>query len=67
MESAQNLTDSKPDISCQYQNPGRLCDICKKVRIEIPVIHRYMQLRLNCDLLEVFVTLEISGAFYRVR
>ena len=39
MKSAQDLSDLKPDISCQHMNSGGFCDICKKVRIEISVIH----------------------------
>jgi hypothetical protein len=38
MESAKNLTDLKSDIPCEYRNSGGFCDICKKVRFEIPVI-----------------------------
>ena len=34
----KNLTDLKPEIPCEYMNPGGFCDICKKVRSEIPVI-----------------------------
>ncbi len=43
-------------------NSGGFCDICKKIKFEIPVIHSYMKLRLNCDLLEISANLK--GYFY---
>lgn len=39
------------EIPCQYQNPGQLCDICKKVRFEIPVIQKA----------KVWITLRITS------
>ena len=36
--SVLNSRHSDLAYLAEYQNPGRLCDICEKVRIEIPVI-----------------------------